>query len=190
MKETKEVKQEESSVENKVLKVGAGMLVAGLVIGFLFGFFWHKGTDDSVLDDSLNSMATTSDTTASTTSTLSTTAAPVPTMLYQTVSAQASVSVVDQPAGNLVFIQHADVSVPTWVAVREIIDGAVGNILGAEMVTGATDDLPVTLLRSTKKGEQSGVFLYQEDGDGQFDFKKDALVMQENTPVSAVFTAE
>ena len=183
----KEIKQEESAGENKVLTVGAGMLVVGLVIGFLFGWFWNKSSYKNDLDYTFNPDATSTEVLAS--STIASTV-PVPQILYQTVSAVASVSVVDQRAGNLVFIQHIDVSAPTWVAVREINDGVVGNILGAEMVTTATDDLPVTLLRSTVAGEKYAIFLYQEDGDGQFDFKKDALVMQDRAPVSAMFTAQ
>ena len=182
-----EIKQEEGAGGNNVLMVGVGMLVVGLVVGFLFGWYWHKSGDENALVESnVNNNATSTELVAAS----STSTAPVPQNLYNTVSATSSVSVVDQRAGNLVFIQHIDASVPTWVAVRDVTNGAIGNILGAEMITTTTDDLPITLLRSTKAGEQYAVFLYQEDGDGRFDFKKDALVMQNNTPVSAMFTAQ
>jgi len=182
-----EIKQEEGAGGNNVWTVGVGMLVVGLIVGFLFGWYWHKSGDENALvENGVNNIATSTDLTA----VLSTSTAPVPQNLYNTVSATDSVLVLDQKAGNLVFIQHIDASVPTWVAVRDVADGVVGNILGAEMITTATDDLPVTLLRSTVVGQKYAVFLYQEDGDGVFNFKKDALVMQSNTPVSAVFTAQ
>ena len=169
-------------MKDKMLMVGAGMLVVGLVAGFLFGWFGHKNSngvnDGDVLGDVLGGEVLTSTSTV-----------PVPQNLYKTVSNDASVSALDQKAGNLVFIQHVDTKVPTWVAVREIINGAVENILGAEMVTNPTDDLPVTLLRPAKAGNQYAVFLYEEDGDGEFDFKKDALIVKGEAPVSSLFTA-
>lgn len=162
--------------------VGGVMLVAGLIIGFLVGWFWQKSMYQSgITDDLLNGTST---------SILATSIIPTLTTVYQTVDAPAFVSVDDQRAGGLVFIKHVEATKPTWIAVREIIDGSIGNILGAEMITSATDDVPVTLLRSTKAGGRYAVFLYQDDNDGQFDSKKDLLITQNNTPVAAMFAAQ
>jgi hypothetical protein len=168
--------------ENNVWMVGAGMLVAGLIVGFLVGWFWQKSTSQVNVDDTQNN--------ASSTSILATSTVPVLETIYKSIDVPALVSVDDQQAGSLVFIKHAEASKPTWVAVREIVNGAIGNILGAGMVTGATDDMPVTLLRPTVAGGQYAVFLYQDDGNGQFDSKTDLLVMQNALPVATMFTAQ
>ena len=162
--------------------IGIGMLVAGLIVGFLVGWFWQKSRlGVQVSDDTLNG-----------TSTLEVATSTVPALetVYQSIDVPASVSVDDQRAGNLVFIKHTEVAKPTWIAVREIVNDLIGNILGAGMITGVTDDVPVTLLRPTVAGGQYAVFLYQDDGDGQFDSKKDLLVMQNSMPVATTFTAQ
>ena len=170
----------ETSVLDNVWMVGAGMLVVGLIVGFFVGWFWQKNGSSAVIEVKDSNTSTTSNVTA----------VPVPAMTYQTIDVPAFVSVDDQKAGSLVFVKHTEASKPTWVAVREMVDGTVGNILGAEMVTGATDDVPVTLLRPTVAGQKYSVFLYQDDGNGEFDFKKDLLVMQNKMPVAAMFTAQ
>jgi len=173
---------EQGSWTENVWAVGAGMLVLGLIVGFLVGWFWQKSTLGSALDDAQNN--------TSTSSLLATSTVPTLANTYKTIDASSTVSVDDQKAGGLVFIKHVEVSSPTWIAVREIVDGTIGNILGAEMVTSATDDVPVTLLRATKVGTQYAVFLYQDNGDGRFDFKTDLLVTQGGSPVAAEFTAQ
>ena len=168
--------------ESNVWTIGAGMLVAGLIIGFAIGWYWQKTSPQLAIDDAQSTASASLDLATSTLPTLAT--------KYQTIDAPAFVSVDDQRAGSLVFIKHTEASKPTWIAVREIVDGSIGNILGAEMVTGATDDVPVTLLRSTVAGQKYAVYLYQDDGDGQFDFKKDLLITQSGSPVAAEFTAQ
>ena len=167
---------------NNVWMIGAGMLVVGLIIGFIIGWFWQKNASEGTLGDDVNSTLDLSTSTTNVVPTLSTT--------YKTFEASSTVSVDDQKAGSLVFIKHVDVSSPTWIAVRETVDGAIGNILGAEMVTGATDDIPVTLLRPTKTGEKYAVFLYQDNGDGEFSFKTDSLITNNSVPVATEFTAQ
>ena len=161
---------------------------SGLIVGFLVGWFWHKNSSDqvSVVDDSETSASTTDVTgNVSGSSTV-----PMLETTYQTIDAPASVSVDDQKAGSLVFVKHTDASKPTWIAVREIVNGSIGNILGAGMVTSTTDDVPVSLLRPTKAGSQYAIFLYQDNGDGTFDSRKDMLIEQGGSPVSAMFTAQ
>lgn len=174
---------ETNTEENNVWMIGAGLLVVGLIIGFLVGWYWQKNSSQVTLIDSAQDNA-------STTAVLATSTVPALVTTYQTIDTPAFVSVDDQRAGGLVFIKHAEASKPTWIAVREVIDGSIGNIIGAEMVTGATDDVPVTLLRPTKAGQKYAVFLYQDNGDGQFDFKTDLLIVQNNVPVATMFTAQ
>ncbi len=169
-----------------VWTVGAVMLVVGLVGGFFIGRYWQ--TVKPLVDSDQVNVATSTESTSS--SLTSSGAVFAPTNTYKTINSSSSVSVDDQRAGSLVFIKHAEVSEPTWITIREIVDGSIGNILGAEMVTSPTDDVPVTLLRATVAGKKYAIFLYQDDGNGQFDFKKDFLVMQGQAPVAAMFTAE
>jgi hypothetical protein len=173
----------ESVVAKNVWWIGAGVLVAGLIVGFLVGWFWQKNVSQSAINDEEQGNA-------STTEVLSTSTVPALATTYQTIVAPAFVSVDDQRAGGLVFVKHVESTNPTWIAVRDIDGQSVGNILGAAMVTGASDDVPVTLLRPTVAGEKYAIFLYQDDGNGQFDFKKDLLIMQNNMPVAAMFTAQ
>jgi hypothetical protein len=167
--------------ENNVWLIGAGMLVVGIVVGFLIGWFWQKNDFQAGINNLQNGTST---------AIVSSSTVPALETIYKSVDTPAFVSVDDQRAGTLVFIKHTEVSKPTWITVREIVNGSVGNILGAEMVTSATDDVPVTVLRPTVAGQEYAVFLYQDDGDGQFDFKTDLLVMQNNAPVAAMFTAQ
>lgn len=175
--------EQTNTAKNNMWMLGAGMLVVGLVAGFVIGWFWQKnGSQVLVAGDIQNSTSTVIVTTTSTVPALETT--------YQTIDVSATVSVDDQRAGSLVFIKRAEVSKPTWIAIREITNGSIGNILGAGMVTSDTDDVPVTLLRKTKPDGQYAVFLYQDNNDGWFDFKKDLLITQNSLPVAAMFTAQ
>ena len=168
--------------ENNVWMIGAGMLVAGLIVGFLVGWFWQKSTSQALnVEEEQNGTST---------SVLATSTVPVLETTYKTIDASAFVSIDNQRAGSLVFIKHTEVSKPTWIAIREVVNDSIGNVLGAGMVTGATDDVPVTLLRATKAGGEYAVFLYQDDGNGQFDSKKDLLITQNGVPVAAEFVAQ
>jgi LPXTG-motif cell wall-anchored protein len=164
-----------------VWMIGVGMLVVGLIVGFLVGWFWQKNVSQGSVDESQNSTST---------EVLSTSTVPALATAYKTIDTPAVVSIDDQRAGSLVFVKHTEVSKPTWIAVREIADESIGNIIGAGMVTATTDDVPVTLLRPTTAGEKYAIFLYQDNGDGQFDFKTDLLVTQNGQPVATAFTAQ
>jgi len=86
------------------------------------------------------------------------------------------VSVDDQPAGDSVRVVEAKLSRVSWVAVSDDM-----RIYGAARVTppqggGTVNDITVPLLRNTESGKTYSVVVYADDGDGAFDFKKDALV--------------
>lgn len=83
----------------------------------------------------------------------------------------------DQPAGDNVRVVEAKLSRVSWIAVRDDM-----RIYGAARVTppqggGTVSDITVPLLRNTEAGKTYSVVVYADDGDGAFDFKKDALVM-------------
>lgn len=182
-----QMREEETSAwTDNVWTVGAMMLVIGLVVGFVIGWNWQKSASGFPVVDETQSQVSTS-----TAEVLASSTVPALASTYKTIDEPAFVSVDDQKAGALVFIKHTEVTKPTWIAVRGITtDNAIGNIIGAGMVTSATDDVPVTLLKSTVADQKYAVFLYQDNGDGKFDFKTDLLIMQNSLPVATVFTAQ
>ena len=93
-----------------------------------------------------------------------------------------SVSVIDQEAGNVVHIAQAVFEKEAWVAIREDRDGQLGNILGAYRYPAGTNSGSVELMRGTIAGNIYYAVIYIDDGDKEFDFKKDALV-EENSKV-------
>lgn len=91
------------------------------------------------------------------------------------------ISVQDQPEGDSVSVGPIVLTKAGWVAVRDDM-----RILGAARLdAGTTQNIFVPLLRNTTTGTKYQAVLYVDDGDRQFDFKKDALV----EGVSASFTA-
>jgi hypothetical protein len=92
------------------------------------------------------------------------------------VNAGEEVSANDQPAGDSVRVAEARLSRVSWLAVRDDM-----RIYGAAKVTppvggGTMTDITVPLLKNTETGKMYKVVVYADDGDGVFDFKKDALV--------------
>lgn len=82
----------------------------------------------------------------------------------------------DQPAGDSVRVVEARLSRVSWVAARDDM-----RIYGAAKVTppaggGTMTDITIPLLKNTEAGKTYKVVVYADDGDGVFDFKKDALV--------------
>lgn len=90
-------------------------------------------------------------------------------------AANGVISVEDQSAGNSVVVDSVHVTVPVWVAVAEMREDTVMNILGAVPIPGPTDGVHVPLLRSTLPGGTYAIVLYRDDGDGQFDLHKDSV---------------
>ena len=81
-----------------------------------------------------------------------------------------AVSVNDQPAGTSVVVESVTVPPPgVWVAVREVNDGSLGNVLGAARVSGPRSAVSIPLLRTTEPGRRYAVELYRDDGSGVFD---------------------
>jgi hypothetical protein len=98
------------------------------------------------------------------------------------------VAVIDQLAGDRVLLEEVTFETSGWAVVHEDIDGAPGNALGAQRFDGGTrTDGYVELLRNTESGNLYYVILYLDDGDGEFDLKKDAPISSEEGIVSTTF---
>lgn len=98
-----------------------------------------------------------------------------------------SVSVSDQAAGTSVAVSSVSLSEAGWVAVRD----DSGRILGAAWFpAGEKSNVSVPLLRATVKGGRYQVLLYADNGDKQFDFHVDTLLMNASGAVAGTtFTA-
>jgi hypothetical protein len=92
---------------------------------------------------------------------------------------EGSIEVDDQEAGNSVMLGALEY--PTsdgWVAVRELVDGMPGNILGAARYSTDQGLLPteVNLQRATESGKSYLVVFYTEDGDRDFNLRNDRQI--------------
>lgn len=100
------------------------------------------------------------------------------------------ITVDDQIAGTAVHIRSARVDEPTWIAIREDRNGALGNILGAQWLPeGTHENFDVELLRGIIPDGVYYAVLYRDDGDKEFNFKKDMLISSQDGVITARFTA-
>lgn len=102
-----------------------------------------------------------------------------------------AISVRNQAAGSSVTIESLTVPPPgVWIAVREVNAGALGNVLGAERVSGPHSNIVISLLRATEAGRSYAVQLYRDDGGNTFDLANDSVYVDFSTsaPVIALFT--
>lgn len=169
-------------------------LIIGLIVGFLAGAFWQArrlptsasdtaaavlesaSTGTAVLDASAKEETkvnakkeTAGDAKAAVTG--------VPSVNTSVTSPSAlTLKVADQLAGDSVFVSVTGVVEPVWVAVREMKDGKVGNILGAHKVFTGENNSAIELLRPTVAGATYTVVLYKDIGDPAFNYREDVLV--------------
>lgn len=98
-----------------------------------------------------------------------------------------SISVNDQTAGDAVVVESVTVPSPgVWVAVREIVDNDLGNVLGAIRVTGPLSNITIPLLRATEPGRTYAIQLYRDDTGGSFDATKNSAYIDFDTGDRAV----
>lgn len=96
----------------------------------------------------------------------------------------------DQIAGPSVIVRDATLAAESWLAVRDYKAGQPGNILGARRLPAGTHPAElITLLRTTAAGQSYAVVIYEDDGDGQFDHKKDSLLARDGQPLIVPFRA-
>jgi len=94
-----------------------------------------------------------------------------------------SVSVKDQEAGNIVRVSQVVLEKDSWVAIREDLQGGLGNILGASWYPAGTHTASIELLRATEVNSFYYAVMYSDDGDKAFDFNKDTLVIGDDNKV-------
>ena len=101
--------------------------------------------------------------------------------VISTTSDTESVSVSDQPAGNIVAVSSVTFTQSGWIAVRD----DRGWTLGAgRFEAGTHTNAAVSLLRATIPGERYQVLLYIDDGEEEFDFKKEILVTRSDGSIA------
>lgn len=99
-------------------------------------------------------------------------------------------SVADQTSGDSVQVSQVSFEKKAWIAVRDDMNGTMGNILGAYLYQeGVVQNNPIDgLLRATKPASSYYAVVYIDDGDMLFDFKKDTLLVDaQGTVVSKQF---
>ena len=102
-----------------------------------------------------------------------------------------TVEVSAQKAGDTVHLTKVVLTNSGWVAIHErATDGTLGAILGAARFDTGIWQGEVVLLRTTVSGRQYNAVVYHDDGDKEFDFKKDIVVMRDGAPVMTAFTAQ
>lgn len=98
-----------------------------------------------------------------------------------------AVSVARQPSGDTVVVESVTVPPPgVWVAVREVIGGDLGNVLGAVHINGPLSGVVVPLLRATEPDRTYAVELYRDDNAGAFDVAINSVYIDFDTGVRVV----
>jgi hypothetical protein len=162
--------------------------ISGLVVGLLLAVVWyssHPATPTGAPGAALGATSTA----GTATNTLGTLGAATTT--NATTTASGALSVADQPAGSSVTVESVTVPPPgVWVAVREVVSGALGNVLGAARVGGPRSSVIVPLLRATEPGRTYAVELYRDNGDDVFNLDTDSVYVDFTTgqPVIARFS--
>jgi len=124
--------------------------IVGTMFGVLLAGAWFLGSETSLLPVFSSSRLATS--------------------TESVIQKSGAVSVADQPSGDTVIVESVTVPPPgIWIAVREVISGDLGNVLGAVRVSGPKSNLSIPLLRATEAGRSYVVQLYRDDGTGDFD---------------------
>lgn len=151
-------------------RFSAGSFIVGLMLGLLLAGAWFLGEDFSPLPG-LSPVDTTN-------------------ARNDFVPESGAIAVADQPPGSEVVVESVTVAPPgVWVAVREVIGTALGNVLGAVRVGGPRTNVSITLLRATEPNRPYAVELYRDDGDGTFDTARNSVYIDFDTsaPVIARF---
>jgi hypothetical protein len=150
-----------------VLLVGVVCFIAGGVVGWIIAPHHDPSSDIGVIitnDEGEMNTATT------------TTQGSIDRSISVYESNDDSLRVAEQTAGNEVYVAAVALSHPGWVAVREEHNGEGGAILGAQWFPEGEHEGTVELLRGTTVGQRYHAYLFLDDGDKQFDAKKDTPV--------------
>ena len=143
-----------------------GMLGIGFCIGFAVAAAWFLGAPSAMQDTLPNTVRGTDNTTL--------------TLIPDEESKLILVS--NQPAGNTVVIDSIRVpETGTWVAVHEMRETELGNVLGAARTPSTASATTIPLLRDTKPGRQYAVVLYRDNGDNLFSLADDSVYVDFGT---------
>lgn len=149
-------------------------LVIGLIVGFALGVWWQNSVDKSpeveenVVTFEQNEV---SDEFGGSTTLVDN----VPSVATQ--AGTGMIVVEDQAAGASVLVSKVIAGQGSWLAVREDMDGALGNILGATYIeAGDYGDVTVPLRRGTESGNTYYVVLFGDNGDDIFNYTVDGMV--------------
>jgi len=95
-----------------------------------------------------------------------------------TAGAQA-LAIQDQPAGGGVIVASASLAQNGWIVVHEeILDGVIGNALGAARKdAGVYTNITIELLRPTEAGRRYWATIYTDNGDKIFSLRDDTPVV-------------
>lgn len=167
-----------------------------LLIGFIIGFGTHAFTAGDRAEPESTDLTMVSEVTENDVSTASTSSAPeepvvepVDATIHNNAAKEGySLSVTDQAAGATVYVSQAVTPEDVWIAVREDMNGSLGNILGAARFPAGTNSGTVELLRGTEAGSSYFGVIYIDNGDTRFDHTTDTLLSDEtNGPIGVKF---
>lgn len=90
-----------------------------------------------------------------------------------------AIVVTPQQAGQTVHVQRATLPTDGWIVVHEeILDGVIGNALGAARKNaGVHESVTVDLLRNTEPHKQYWIALYTDNGDKIFSLQNDVPML-------------
>jgi hypothetical protein len=164
------------------------IIMACVIAGLAFGFFWGRTAHRELKkSDSLASNVSTTTPEKKEVQTVTKSEKVLPAQKNENNS---PIAVSNQHAGQTVFVKNVSLAHDGWIAVREIIDGELGSVLGAQYLSeGKSSDVNVELLRETVSGKKYAVVLYRDNGDHIFSTKSDALVGVEDKPMLKSFVA-
>lgn len=154
----------------KIINASVLSFVAVFVVAFWFGFGAGWLTFHENASEKQNASTTQEENTQfkiDETKTQTAISAPV------SLAAAFEIRVNNQLPGESVTLASLKLSKSIWIAIREDEKGSPGRILGARFFTPEDLSGTVPLLRGTTAGNSYYVFVYEDDGDREFDFKKD-----------------
>ncbi|KKW19514.1 MAG: hypothetical protein UY61_C0055G0003 [Candidatus Adlerbacteria bacterium GW2011_GWC1_50_9] len=156
----------------------SNLIFIGIVVVVLVAGGWWLLTRDSAVDDATGGNVA-EDTNMDAADVSTETIAPPST----TTSDGETISVASQSAGNSVTISSVTLTEMGWIAVRDDRGWTLG---AARLDAGTHENIVVELLRATESGQRYQVLLYHDDGDREFDLKKESLITHSDGTVAGV----
>ena len=170
------------------------MFIAGIVVGFIAGYFWTsarvaeddnsskigasvgEALDEEAQEDGeeMQDIDSTDDENSSGEGSMIKEGEAM--MSPKSVGTEA-VTADDQPAGTMITIAKMNLPIVAWIAIHENDNGVPGWILGARRFEAGETTGLVELLRGTIAGKSYFAVIHAEDGDGAFNLRKDLPIV-------------